>query len=230
MTVEAVIFDMDGTLVDTNRAHVEAWWRAFERCGFSVPVAHIAREIGKGGDMLVPAVLGEAVDKEHGDALREYNGQEFLQIAAYERFAVFPEVSQLMQTLRERGLKVALATSAKKEFLEAIEKSAEVDIQSMVDLVVTANDAQRSKPAPDLIEATITKLDIDAAQCVMVGDTPHDAEACKRAGVVCFGVLTGGHTRETLLNAGAQAVWNDVADLLAHLDDALELVALSATH
>jgi len=221
MAVEAVIFDMDGTLVDTNAAHVEAWRRAFEKGGFAVEAGRIAPEIGKGGDKLVPSVLDEATDREHGDDLRESNGDEFLKIAGAQQFAVFPQADELLAALHERGLKVALATSAKKEYLEAIEKSAGIDLQGLADLVITADDAEQSKPAPDLVLATVRKLGLSPAKCVMVGDTPHDAEACRRAGVSFVGVRTGGHTEAALTGAGARAVWDDVSDLLAHLDEAL---------
>ena len=144
-----------------------------------------------------------------------------MNLASQRTFTVFPQVAELLSTLHERGLQVALATSAKKEYLEAIEKSAGVELQTLADVVITSDDAKNSKPAPDLINAALEKLGLAPAQCVMVGDTPHDAEASKRAGVACLGVLTGGHTAQTLLDAGACNVWNDAADLLAHLDEAV---------
>lgn len=222
MALKAIIFDVDGTLVDTNRVHVEAWRLAFQRHGFEVSTDRIAPEIGKGGDQLVPAILGEAADKEHGEALRHDDGQEFLQMATQQQITVFPCVRELMQALHERGLKVALATSGEKENLQATEKSAQFDLQGLADIVITSADVKQSKPAPDLVEVAVKKLGLAPAECVMVGDTPHDVEACQRAGVMCYGVLTGGHTKETLLKAGARLVWQDVADLLAHLDDALQ--------
>ena len=222
MALKAMIFDVDGTLVDTNQVHVTAWQRAFQRHGFEVSAERIWPEVGKGGDKLVPAILGEAMDKAHGEALRHDDGQEFLQIASQEHFDVFPCVPELMQALHERGLKVALATSGEKKNLEATEKSAQFDLQGLVDIVVTSGDVEQSKPAPDLVEVTVQKLGLSPAECVMVGDTPHDAEACLRAGVRCYGVLTGGHSAETLRKAGASAVWQDLADLLAHLDEALQ--------
>lgn len=221
MTLEAMIFDVDGTLVDTNRVHVEAWWRAFQRCGYEVPVSRIAPEIGKGGDKLVPAVLGEAADKESGEALRNYHNEEFLDMAAHEHFQVFPHVAALFQALHERGLKVALATSAKPKQLEAVEKSAKFELRDLVDIVVTAEDAEQSKPAPDIVAVAVKKLGLSPHQCAMVGDSPYDAQASREAGVICFGVLTGGFSREKLLQAGAIAVWQDTADLLKHLDATL---------
>ncbi|MBV9470197.1 MAG: HAD family hydrolase [Abitibacteriaceae bacterium] len=218
MALKAMIFDVDGTLVDTNRVHVEAWWRAFQRCGYEVPVSRIAPEIGKGGDMLVPAVLGEAAEKESGEALRNYHNQEFLDMAAHEHFEIFPRIADLFRTLHERGLKVALATSAKPKQLEAIEKSARIEFQPLVDLIVTAEAAEKSKPAPDIIAVTVKKLGLPPQQCAMVGDSPYDAQASRDADVICFGVLTGGFSREKLLQAGVVAVWQDTADLLKHLD------------
>lgn len=222
MTLQAMIFDVDGTLVDTNQMHMEAWWRVFQKHGFEVPIERIAPEIGKGGDKLVPAILGEAAAKEQGEALSHDEGQEFLHMAAQQQIAVFPKVGELMQALHERGVKVALTTSGEKKNLEGIEKSAHFDLQGLADLVITSSDVEQSKPAPDLIEVTVKKLGLAPDQCVMVGDTPHDVEACQRAGVRCYGVLTGGHSEETLRKAGASMVWQDVADLLAHLDKALQ--------
>ena len=225
MNLQAVIFDMDGTLVDTNSTHVEAWQRAFGRCGFCVPAQRIIPEIGKGGDMLVPAILGEAEEKEIGETLRQFHSEEFLRIAADQRFEVFPQIPELFNALRERGLRVALASSAKREQLEATQKSAGIDLEAIVDSVITADDADNSKPAPDLVLAAAEKLGASPTQCAMVGDTPHDAEACRRAGVAFLGVLTGGHKVETLTSAGARAAWHDTADLLDHLDEALKIAS-----
>jgi len=209
-------------LIDTNAHHVEAWRQAFEEHGFTIASDRLAPEIGKGGDMLVPDVLGARAEEEHGEALRKSYGKAFLKIAASEHLSVFPDVRELLATLRERGLKVAIATSAKKEYLDALQKSAGIDLESLVDLIVTADDAKNSKPAPDLVIAAVTKLGMSPAQCAMVGDTPHDAQACKGAGVACLGVMCGGHSSAALAGAGAREVWRDPADLLKNLDQALE--------
>lgn len=222
MALDAVIFDVDGTLIDTNAHHVEAWRQAMEERGFTIASDRLAPEIGKGGDMLVPDVLGQSAEAEHGEALRESYGKFFLKIAEREHFTVFPGVRELLTTLRERGLKVAIATSANKKYFDALQKSAGLDLESLVDLIVTADDAKNSKPAPDIVLAACKKLDLSPAQCAMVGDTPHDAEACKRAGVVCLGVMCGGHPSEKLIGAGAREAWQDAANLLEHLDEALE--------
>jgi HAD superfamily hydrolase (TIGR01509 family) len=180
--------------------------------------------------MLVPAILGEAEEREIGEILRRYHSEEFLRIADYQRFDMFPQVPELLRALRERGLKVALASSAKREQLEATQKSARTDLEAMVDSVITADDAGNSKPAPDLVLAAAEKLGVSPAQCAMVGDTPHDAEACRRAGVAFLGVLTGGHKVETLTAAGARAAWHDTADLLNHLDAALKIASNGFVH
>ncbi len=222
MALDAIIFDVDGTLLDTNAAHVEAWRRAFETNGFMVAADRIAPEIGKGGDLLVGSVLGQSAEDEHGDTLREAYGEAFLDITAHEHFTVFPQVRELLQTLRERGLTLAIATSADKKYFEALQKSAGINLEELVDLVTTNDDAENSKPEPDLVLATAKKLNLSPAQCAMLGDTPHDAQACKRAGVVCLGVESGGHSPEKLRAAGARAVWRDTGELLSHLDEALE--------
>ncbi len=230
MALDAMIFDVDGTLIDTNAHHVEAWRQAFEEHGFAIASDRLAPEIGKGGDMLVPDVLGASAEEEHGEALRESYGKAFLKIAESEHLSVFPDVRELLTTLRERGLKVAIATSAKQEYLDALQKSAGIDLESLVDLVVTADDAKNSKPAPDLVIAAVTKLGLSPAQCAMVGDTPHDAQACKGAGIVCLGVMCGGHSSSALVGAGAREVWRDPADLLKNLDQALETASPGESH
>jgi HAD superfamily hydrolase (TIGR01549 family) len=228
MAVRGLIFDIDGTLVDTNPAHVEAWRRAFQRFGFDVPVERIIPEIGKGGDKLVPSILGQQTEVRLGEALRKAQKEEFLAIAKRENFRVFPGVPELFRALSERRILTALVTSSDDQHLEATLASAGIDLPELVDVVVTKSDAPASKPAPDLIVAAVEELDFHPSDCAMVGDTVYDAEACQAAGVVFLAVLSGGSTERALLEAGARAVWRDVAHLLADLDRALEIASLAA--
>jgi phosphoglycolate phosphatase-like HAD superfamily hydrolase len=229
MPLLGTIFDIDGTLVDTNPAHVEAWGRAFQRFGYDVPVERIRVEIGKGGDLLVPSILGEQVEQRHGEALRKTQKEEFLKIARQERFRAFPCVPELFRTLRERNIRTALATSSDRKHLQAICESAGIDLPSLADVLVTKDEAEASKPAPDLIIVAWEKLSLTPAECAMVGDTVYDGQACRGAGVVFIGLLSGGTSAEELFEAGACGVWRDTGHLYADLDHALELAALAAT-
>ena len=232
MSLHGMIFDIDGTLVDTNRAHVDAWRRAFNRLGYDVAVERIKLEIGKGGDLLVPSILGEHVEERDGKALRKAQKEEFLNLARREQFRVFPCVPELFQALRRRGIRTALATSSNKKHLEAVCDSAGLDLPSLADVLVTKEDAEASKPAPDLVIVAWEKLALTPPECAMVGDTVYDAQACRGAGVVFLGVLSGGTPADLLLDAGACGVWRDTGHLYADLDHALEIasVAAAASH
>ncbi len=229
MPLLGMIFDIDGTLVDTNPAHVEAWHRAFKRLGHDVPVDQITPQIGKGGDQLVPSILGKAVEEAQGDALRKAQKEEFLKIAREAPFRVFPSVPELFVALRERGVRTALATSSDRKHLQATCDSAGIDLPRLADVLVTNDDIEASKPAPDLVIVAWEKLSVSPAECSMVGDTIYDAQACRAAGVVFLGLLSGGTPAETLIEAGACGVWHDTADLYANLDGALELASLAAS-
>src|SRR5258705_5546134 len=150
MSLHGMIFDSDGTLVDPNSAHVDAWRRAFKRRGYDVPAERIKLEIGKGGDLLVPSILGQQVEERDGKALRKAQKEEFLNIARRERFRVFPCVPELFQALGQRGIRTALATSSKKKHLQAVCDSDGLDLPRLADALVTKEDAEDSKPAPDL--------------------------------------------------------------------------------
>jgi HAD superfamily hydrolase (TIGR01549 family) len=228
MALRGMIFDIDGTLVDTNPAHVLAWRRAFQRYGYDVPTERIKLEIGKGGDKLVPSVLGEDVEDRLGQALRQAQKEEFLKIAERDHFRVFPCVPELFQALREREIRTALATSSDKKHLKATMASAHIDLPSLADVLVTKDDAQASKPAPDVIMIAWEKLAVSPADCAMVGDTVYDGQACQAAGVVFVGVLSGPSTESELLQAGACSVWRDTGHLYADLDRALEIASLAA--
>jgi len=227
--LRGIIFDIDGTLVDTNPAHVEAWRRAFQRLGYDVPTQRIELEIGKGGDKLVPAILGQEGEQRDGERLRKAQKQEFLAIANHERFPVFPGVPDIFEALRRRGIETALATSSDDKHLEATLASAGLDLRRSADVVVTKSSADASKPDPDIVLAAVEKLGLQPSECAMVGDTVYDAQACRAAGIVFLGVLSGGTPALELLEAGAVAVWRDVAQLLDRLDEALEIAAHAGT-
>ena len=230
MPLDAVIFDMDGTLLDTNPAHVDAWVEGLAEHGFDIPGDRIGPEIGKGGDQLLPTILGERTAEERGEEIRASVGEAFRRIATARRFRVFDGAEALLDELRRRGLKLALATSAKEDDLDAIMESAGRDLREHFDAVVTKSDVEASKPRPDVVLAAVDKLQLSPAQCAMVGDTPFDATAARRAGVVTLGVLCGGLVepdvmRGRLVAAGARGAWRDPAHLLADLDAALRTAA-----
>jgi HAD superfamily hydrolase (TIGR01509 family) len=228
MALRGIILDVDGTLIDTNPAHVEAWRRAFQRHGFDVPVERIVVEIGKGGDKLVPSVLGQEVEDREGEALRKDQKAEFLEIAKRERFRVFPGAEEIFPALRERGIRTALATSSDEKHLDATMASAGVDFRRLADVVVSRSLSEASKPSPDLVLAALDELALPPSCCAMVGDTVYDGHACQAAGVVFLGVLTGPANEVELLEAGASGVWQDMAHLLSELDRALEIASLTS--
>jgi HAD superfamily hydrolase (TIGR01509 family) len=225
MALDAFLFDVDGTLLDTNGWHIEAWRRAFEGHGYSIAADRIEREIGKGSDKVVDAILGTSGEKEHGEALREAHAENFLELAREQKFVVFPQTRELLQATRERGLKTALATSSNEVHLEAVQKSAGIELSPLVDIITTKDDAANSKPDPDLVLAAVQKLGLSPAQCAMLAIHPTTRKPARKPAWSCIGVLTGGHTPETLTSAGARAVYRDTADVLEHLDDVLQIAS-----
>jgi HAD superfamily hydrolase (TIGR01509 family) len=225
MALDALIFDIDGTLIDSNPAHVRAWRAAFESRGYAIPADRIEVEIGKGGDQLVPSILGPSADRKDGDALRKAQPKEFAKIVEAEPLKPFPRAVDLLRATRERGLKVIIATSSGSEQLKTLQKSAGVDVEGMADVLANADDAEKSKPSPDIVSAAVAKAGLSPAQCAMLGDTPYDMTAAKHAGVVGLGVLTGYASCETLKHSGGRGVWRDVADVLGKFDEVLRLAS-----
>lgn len=228
MSLDALLLDLDGTLLDTNLLHARAWAAALERFDLRIPVERVAEEIGKGGELLVPALVGRRLEEEKGDALREAKEEIFVELIAGEPVPVLPGVADLFAGALDRGLLTAVATASKREQLEEMLERAGLDLFELADAVVTDDDVERPKPLPDVVTAAVAKLGLSPAQCAMVGDTPYDGTAARRAGVAAFGVETGGHRPAALRRAWMRAVYRDVGALAADLDAALVLASPSA--
>jgi HAD superfamily hydrolase (TIGR01509 family) len=230
MALDAMIFDVDGTLVDSNPAHVEAWRVALESHGYRIAADRIALEIGKGGDKVVPDLLGRSADERDGDALRKAQPREFAKIVKDRGLRPFRGAIELMRALRGRGIQVVLATSSNGEQFRILTEAAGVDLKAECDAMTTADDAEESKPSPDIVVAAVAKTGLSPAQCAMVGDTSYDMQAAKHAGVIGLGVRTGYQSAQTLKEAGARAVWADVGDMLDKLDDVLRVASPTPIH
>lgn len=217
--VSAILFDVDGTLVDTNPAHVEAWLRAFRDEGFEISRERIEAEIGKGGDKLVPTLVGDEVDRKKGEALRKAHGRYYFETIAAKPLRALDGAEELLVALRRRGVQTALATSSQPEELRATLKSANAPLDQWVDAVVAKQPEQESKPAPDLVEAALEELRVSPERSLFVGDTIFDALASRRSRVRFVGVLSGGTTAPwALTELGALAVFQSPLELYRNLD------------
>ena len=213
---KAVIFDVDGTLVDSVDLHAHAWREAFRDFGHHVPYEDIRGQIGKGGDQLMPVFLSKQELAQKGTALEEHRGK-LLREKYLPRVTGFPRVRELFERLSRDGKRVALASSAKGDELEAYKKAAR--IEDLIQAETSSDDAERSKPHPDIFEAAMARLDgVARADVVVVGDTPYDAEAAAKAGLRTIGLLCGGFPEQDLKRAGCVAIYRDPADLLAQYD------------
>ena len=205
-----VLFDVDGTLVDTNHLHVVAWWQAFRSQGHDVAMAVLHRTVGQGSDQFVSSILGRDDDKV-ADAHSDFYGQWKHQLVT------FAGAADLLRTTKKAGLSVVLATSASEG--EAEHLTAAIDADDVIDVVTTKADVDASKPDPDIVQTALDKAGLHAADAVFVGDTVWDVQAASRAGVPCVCVLSGGISEGELREAGAIAVYRDVAQLLAEFED-----------
>lgn len=213
---QAVLFDIDGTLVDSNDLHVEAWREAFRHFGKELSARDVHRQIGKGGDQLIPVFLSPGEISRFGDALEELRGDIFTR-KYLPRVRPFPHVRALIERMRRDGLRIALASSSKQREVEAHKKT--LGIGDLVETATSADDVARSKPCPDVFEAALAALrDVAAAETIVVGDTPYDATAARRAAIRTVAVLSGGFDEAELREAGAVEVYRDVGDLLARYD------------
>jgi HAD superfamily hydrolase (TIGR01509 family) len=211
-TIHGVIFDVDGTLVDSNDAHARAWRKALSEAAVDVPLERIRAAIGMGGDKLLPAVAGIDPDAPLGREIRERRGAIF-RTEFLPTLKAFPQARNLCAALRAMGLKLGVASSAQRDELEALLRVARVT--DLMEGATSGSDAQTSKPDPDIVRAALEQLALRASHVVMIGDTPYDIEAAARAGMACVALRCGGRSDADL--AGAAAIYDSPEHLLAEL-------------
>jgi len=211
-----VIFDIDGTLVDSVDLHARAWQEAFRHFGKEVPVDDLRQQIGKGGDQLLPVFFTREELDRLGKELEQYRADLFKR-EYLPRVHAFPRVRDLFERVKADKKRIALASSAKKEELEALKKIA--NVEGLADAETCSDDIDRSKPHADVFHAVLEALGGPApAEGIAVGDTPYDAEAAGKAGLGTVGIVGGAFSAEELRAAGCVAVYREPADLLRHYD------------
>lgn len=213
--LKAVLCDLDGTLLDSNAFHAEAWQRALAEFGYSVDFESIVKQIGKGGEQLLPCFIPDdkiaAIEKEIKTFRTRLFHREYI-----DRVVPFADARRLLERMRQEGLRIAVATSSAKDDLEAFKTL--LKIHDLVEEDATADDAEKSKPEPDIFQAALRQLRLQPDEALALGDTPYDVEAAQKAGVRTVAVQSGGWRKEDLLQAGALAVYVDVADIVRNFE------------
>ena len=208
----AALLDVDGTLVDTNYHHAIAWYRAFTQHDVELPVWRIHRAIGMGGDQLVRALAGDEVENEKGDDIR--TAEKALYLALIHEVRPLPDARRFIETLKQRGHKVVLASSAKNEEIEHYLEL--LDARTLADAWTSSADVEKTKPEPDLVQTARAK--VGAGDAVMIGDSVWDVEAANRAGIPTITVRTGGFGEDELRKAGAVCVFDSIGGLIEEWD------------
>lgn len=212
--VRGILLDIDGTLVDSNEAHAHAWLKALAENGFQVPYFKVRPLIGMGSDKLLPRVCGVTLDSPQGKRISDRRAEIF-KTEYLPRLKPTPGASELLHHLNDKGVRLAVASSAKKDELKQLLKICEGD--SLIQSATSSDDAEHSKPDPDIVHAALEQIELPANQVAFLGDTPYDVEAGHKAGLRVIAVRCGGWGDEDLK---ADAVYADPADLLEHIDTA----------
>ncbi|RFA08872.1 HAD family hydrolase [Subtercola boreus] len=210
----AVLFDIDGTLIDSNYLHVFAWSLALNDVGHRVDDWRIHASIGMDSSKLKDELLGADAERL-GEAATDAHSARYADLTGELR--PFAGARDLLAACAARGLRVVLATSAPEDELKKLREA--LDAEDSLHAVTSADDVETAKPEPDVVRVALERAGVDASRAVMVGDTVWDVEAAARAGVSCIGVLSGGIGAAALREAGAVAVYDDVAALLAGFDE-----------
>ncbi|CAM5306000.1 HAD family hydrolase [Streptomyces fumanus] len=209
----AAVFDVDGTLVDTNHLHVTAWWEAFRQAGHQVPMHAVHRAVGLPSTDLIAHLLGEDRDTGQDDGISAAHKALYGQY--FDRLPALPDAGNLLRRLAADGWTVVLATSAGGAELSALRRA--IDADDAITATASADDVDAGKPAPEPVQHALELAGVPAERAVFVGDTVWDMRAGSSAGVRCVGMLCGGIPRADLVDAGADAVYDDPAALLADL-------------
>jgi len=209
--IRAAIFDLDGTLVDSNELHVLAWHDTFRHFHKDIPLERLREQVGKGGDQYLPVFLNEREMREFGDEADKYRGEVFKK-KYLSHVKPFPKVRELFERIRAEGKKIALASSGKEDEVRHYEKL--LGIGGMVDCMTTADQVAHSKPRADVFIAALNLLSMQPGDAIAIGDTPYDVDAAKKIGLPVIGVLCGGFPEQTLRGEGAVAIFDDPANLL----------------
>jgi HAD superfamily hydrolase (TIGR01509 family) len=208
----AVLFDVDGTLVDSNYLHVTAWLKAFDAVGHPVDAWRIHRGVGMDSDRLLTQLLGPDASGLGEDAKEQH--KTFYQQTAH-LLRPLPGARELIEALVQRGVSVVLATSAPPDELALLRSV--LDVDDLITATTDADDVDTAKPEPDLVYVAIHRSGCPADRTTFVGDSVWDMQAARRAGIGCVGVLSGGISEHELVDAGGEETYADTADLLAHL-------------
>jgi HAD superfamily hydrolase (TIGR01549 family) len=218
--IEAVIFDIDGTLIDSVDLHAQAWKETFKHYGKDIPYEQVRHQIGKGGDQLLPVFFSNDELERFGEEMEEYRGKLYKR-DYMGRVRAFPRVRELFERIKADGLRIALASSAKSDELKVYKRIAR--IEDLVEEETSADDAEKSKPHPDIFEAALAELKLsDATRALVIGDTPYDAEAAGRAGIrQRIGLLCGGFPEKELRATGMVEIYQDPSDLLERYEESL---------
>ncbi|MFE9425893.1 HAD family hydrolase [Kitasatospora sp. NPDC006697] len=211
----AALFDVDGTLLDTNYLHTLAWSEALAQYGHHPAMARIHHAIGMGGDQLLDHLLGQDRDRDQDDEVSA--AHKALYARFWPRLRAFDQAGELLRAVAARGWTVVLASSAAGRDLEVMRRALGAD--DVIAHATSADDVQESKPAPDLVHAALDKAGARPQEALFVGDTPWDVKAAREAGVRCLAVLSGGWSAHELRTAGALEIHEDAAALLAGLQD-----------
>jgi HAD superfamily hydrolase (TIGR01549 family) len=210
----AVLFDIDGTLVDSNYLHIHAWCQAFSDIGLDVESWRIHRCIGMDGTRLVKFLTGDAEEDVQQQA-KDLHLQYFQESASL--LNRLPGARELLQRIHALGLQIVLATSASEDELALLRKV--LDSDDIVSAMTSSKDVDVAKPEPGIIQVALDRAGVDADHAVYLGDAVWDVVACKNAGVSSIGVLSGGVSREELGNAGAEQVFDNARELCERIDD-----------
>lgn len=215
-TLRAVLLDVDGTLVDSNDAHAQAWSEIFQRNGYPGTFERVRQLIGKGGDKLIPEVTGLSLDSPEAKRLKKERSALFMS-EYLPQIRAFPGAEALLRRLRGQGLSLVVASSAnEKELRPLLELCGALPL---IEQQTSGNDAKHSKPDPDIVQVALAKAGCSPGEAIMLGDTPYDVQAALKAGVSAVALRSGGHPDSAL--SGALAIYDDVAALLASFDDSV---------